>query len=79
MPNPVFSALARFVPLRSVAAGRWKRPSDGKTWEFSTIFGAAAVALGGYHLAMRESQRFKTRWLPSRAASNSPPGRWPGR
>jgi len=35
MPNPVFSALARFVPPRSVAAGRWKRPSDGKTLPLS--------------------------------------------
>ena len=29
--------------------------SQTKTWEFSTIFGAAAVATGGFHLAMRES------------------------
>jgi subtilase family serine protease len=45
---------------------------------FSTFLGAAVVAAGGYHLAMRESQRFKTRWLPSRAGSNLPLGRWPG-
>ncbi len=55
-----------------------KRLGEGKTWEFSTVFGAAVVAAGGYHLAMRESERFKTRWLPSRAASNLSSGRWPG-
>jgi hypothetical protein len=49
-----------------------------KTWELSTVFGAAAVAAGGFHLAMRESQRFKTRWLPSRTGSKYPRGRWPG-
>jgi hypothetical protein len=49
-----------------------------KTWELSTVFGATAVAVGGIHLAMRESERFKTRWLPSRPASSFPTGRWPG-
>ena len=55
-----------------------RRLGETKTWELSTVFGAAVVALGGFHLAMRESTRFKTRWLPSRALSNFPTGRWPG-
>jgi hypothetical protein len=55
-----------------------RRLGETKTWEFSTVFGAAAVAVGGFHLAMRESERFKTRWLPSRAGSRFPTGRWPG-
>jgi subtilase family serine protease len=37
---------------------------------FSTLFGVAALTAGGYHLAMRESERFKVRWLPRRAASD---------
>ena len=49
-----------------------------KTWELSTVFGAAAVAAGGFHLAMRESMRFRTRWLPGRASSSLSTGRWPG-
>jgi hypothetical protein len=55
-----------------------RRLGETKTWELSTVFGAAAVALGGFHMAMRESERFKTRWLPSRADSRFPTGRWPG-
>jgi hypothetical protein len=55
-----------------------RRLRDGKTWELSTLFGVAAVTAGGFHLAMRESQRFKTRWLPGRTSSSLPPGRWPG-
>jgi hypothetical protein len=55
-----------------------RRLGETKVWEFSTLFGAAVVATGGFHLAMRESARFKTRWLPSRAVSNFPTGRWPG-
>jgi hypothetical protein len=68
-------------PLASLdLLARAKRSLGGwaKTWEFSTVFGAAVVAAGGYHLAMRESARFKTKWLPSRAASNLSAGRWPG-
>jgi subtilase family serine protease len=57
---------------------RAKRRLGEKTWEFSTLFGAAAVAAGGFHLAMRESMRFKTRWLPGRVASSFPTGRWGG-
>ena len=38
------------------------RPSCG----FSTIFGAAALAAGGYHLVLRPSDRFRGRWIPGR-------------
>jgi subtilase family serine protease len=37
---------------------------------FVALFGAAAIAAGGYQLAMSESRRFKVRWLPRRAASD---------
>ena len=68
------------VPLTSLSLLARARRGLGETkvWEFSTLFGAAAVAAGGFHLAMRESMRFKTRWLPGRAASNASNGRWPG-
>jgi hypothetical protein len=38
--------------------------STNTSWSFSAIFGAAAVATGGYHLAMREADRFKGRSIP---------------
>ena len=31
------------------------------SWGFSTLFGAAVVAAGGYHLALREADRWKGR------------------
>jgi hypothetical protein len=67
-------------PLASLELLRRMRKGlkEARPWEFSTIFGAAVVAVGGYHVAMRESMRFKTRWLPGRAASNLGTGRWPG-
>jgi hypothetical protein len=67
-------------PLASLQMLRRMRSrlKETKVLEFSTLFGAAAVAAGGFHLAMRESTRFKTRWLPSRAVSSLPTGRWPG-
>jgi hypothetical protein len=37
---------------------------------FLALFGIAAVAAGGHHLAMRESERFRIRWLPRRAAAD---------
>jgi hypothetical protein len=42
------------------------------SWSFSAIFGAAAVASGGYHLAMREADRFRGRWVPRWAGSERP-------
>jgi hypothetical protein len=45
------------------------QPDDGlssvnTSWSLSAVFGAAAVAAGGYHLAMREADRFRGRWVP---------------
>ena len=37
------------------------RPS----WGLSTVFGAAIVAAGGYHLALRPFDRFRGRWIPA--------------
>jgi hypothetical protein len=34
--------------------------------DLSTLFGAAAVAAGGYHLVLRPSDRFRGRWIPGR-------------
>jgi len=34
------------------------------SWNLSTVFGVAVVATGGYHLAMRESDRFNGRGVP---------------
>ncbi len=55
-----------------------RRLGQVKVLEFSTVFGATAVAATGLHLAMRESCRFKTRWLPGRASSSFPTKRWGG-
>jgi hypothetical protein len=54
-----------------------RRLVHAKVLELSTVFGATAVAATSMHLAMRESCRFKTRWLPSRASSGLPT-RWRG-
>jgi hypothetical protein len=37
---------------------------ENTSWSFSALFGAAAVVTGGYHLAMRESERFRGRAIP---------------
>jgi len=48
--------------------------SDGAdySWNLSTVIGAAVVATGGYHLAMRESDRFNGRWVPRWVGSDRP-------
>jgi hypothetical protein len=38
--------------------------STNTSWSFSALFGAAAIAAGGYHLAMRERDRFQGRSIP---------------
>jgi hypothetical protein len=43
---------------------------QGPSRSIVALFGVAAMAAGSYQLAMRESQRFNTRWLPRRAASD---------
>jgi len=47
--------------------GNGARPSSG----FFALFGAAAVVAGGYHLALRESERFKSRGVPRCAGIKS--------
>jgi hypothetical protein len=34
------------------------------SWSLSTVFGATIIAAGGYHLALRDADRFKGRWVP---------------
>ena len=46
--------------------------STNTSWSFSAIFGAAAVATGGYHLAMREADRFRGRWIPRWVGAERP-------
>ena len=42
------------------------------SWSFSAIFGAAAVATGGYHLVLREADRMRGRWIPRWSGSERP-------
>jgi hypothetical protein len=42
------------------------------SWSFSAIFGAAVVASGGYHLAIREADRFRGRWIPRWVGAERP-------
>jgi hypothetical protein len=42
------------------------RPSSG----LATVFGAALVAAGGYHFALRQSARFRGRWIPGRTEAD---------
>jgi hypothetical protein len=42
------------------------------SWSLSAIFGAAAIASGGYHLAMREADRFRGRWIPRWSGAERP-------
>jgi len=45
-----------------------KQAEDEKpTWNLSALFGAAAVAVGGYRFAIHGSDRLSGRWLPRRA------------
>jgi hypothetical protein len=46
--------------------------SANTSWSFSAIFGAVAVATSGYHLALREADRFRGRWIPRWAGSERP-------
>ena len=53
--------------------------STNTSWSFSAIFGAAAVATGGYHLVMREADRFKGRAIPRWVGAERPTKRKGGR
>jgi hypothetical protein len=46
--------------------------SANTSWSFSAIFGAVAVATSGYHLALREADRFRGRWIPRWAGAERP-------
>jgi hypothetical protein len=46
--------------------------STNTSWSFSAVFGAAVVATGGYHLAMREADRFRGRWIPRWVGAERP-------
>jgi hypothetical protein len=46
--------------------------SSNTSWSFSAIFGAAAIATGGYHLVMREADRFKGRSIPRWVGAERP-------
>jgi hypothetical protein len=47
-------------------------------WSLSTLFGVAAVATGGYHLVLREADRFRGRWIPRWAGAERPTKRKSG-
>jgi hypothetical protein len=46
--------------------------STNTSWSLSAIFGAATIAAGGYHLALREADRFRGRWIPRWAGAERP-------
>jgi len=47
-------------------------------WSLSALFGAAAVATGGYHLVLRESDRFRGRSIPRWVGAERPTKRKSG-
>jgi len=48
------------------------------SWNLSTLFGATVVAAGGYHLVMRESDRFHRRAVPRWVGADRPSKRKSG-
>jgi len=48
------------------------------SWNLSTVFGAAVVAAGGYHLAIRESDRSSGRGVPRWSGADRPTKRKSG-
>jgi hypothetical protein len=48
------------------------------SWSFSALFGVAAIATGGYHLVMRESDRLRGRWIPRWQGAERPTKRKAG-
>jgi hypothetical protein len=69
-----FTDVRILTPSRDHAA---PRPDDqvahGNThWSLSALFGIAAVATGGYHLVLRETDRFRGRSIPRWAGAERP-------
>ncbi|HKI18369.1 MAG TPA: hypothetical protein VKA15_10835 [Isosphaeraceae bacterium] len=56
------------------SSSRANARTDGAdySWNLSTVFGAAVVATGGCHLAMRESDRFNRRGVPRWVGADRP-------
>jgi hypothetical protein len=46
--------------------------SSSTSRSFSVVFGIAAVATGGYHVALRQSDRLKGRWIPRWVGAERP-------
>jgi hypothetical protein len=74
------AALTSFIDDTSLAAKRdsadlepGRRAGEAYySWSLSTVFGATIVAAGGYHLALREADRFKGRWVPRWVGAERP-------
>jgi hypothetical protein len=54
-----------------------RRTPTNRSWGFSAIAGTAAVAAGGYFVAIREPGRSKGPSLPIRTGASHPTRRWP--
>ena len=73
--DPVFPLNTRLDTARWLTDDRMaeSHPSWAPS---STIIGAAALALGSYHLALRQSNRFSGRWVPGRSNARRMSGRF---
>jgi hypothetical protein len=76
-PLPAFSDpgvetvldLSDWDPFPASPWSESSRPDESRPgWVPSTsMFGVTALAIGGYHLAVRQSDRFSGRWIPGRS------------
>jgi hypothetical protein len=66
LPDPLVSSASR---------SKNQTVETRASWGLSTMFGATAVATGGYHLVLRQSDRFQGRWVPGRSKANRSAGR----
>jgi hypothetical protein len=64
---------------REDGAARARDRSEGAnySWNLSTVFGTAVIAAGGYHLVMRESDRFSGKAVPRWVGADRPTRRKP--
>jgi hypothetical protein len=63
--------------------GETAQPDDrlsesGTRYSLSALFGAMSVATAGYHLVMREADRFQGRWIPRWVGAERPTKRKTG-